>query len=284
VRDFGPTNIAPWAAAPTGLNPGDTYFNTTSRLLYVYDGTTWNALGIPPPATTAQALCYNTGTNLPYWGQPSGITSGWFINPQGFTLTFNSTNSFQVSGNASPYMSAGTPIRWQQSGAYLYGYVVTCTNAVNSLLTIYSSSNVANAAVTEWGVSSGYPEDMPGYFTFTPTYATGYSVAPTGIGDTVSVTGGMCCYSLRQLTNGTSNSTDLTFNSPFRAVNTPNGLWNGYCTVVDNGTTATTPGTARIQANSTVIGVYKDADMASNKWTASGGKRVAGGQLWYPIR
>jgi hypothetical protein len=54
ARDFGLTNVAPYASAPAVGVAGATYFNTTQELLYVSDGTAWVApavyVGADPPA------------------------------------------------------------------------------------------------------------------------------------------------------------------------------------------------------------------------------------------
>jgi hypothetical protein len=43
MRDYGQTNAAPYASAPAVGAAGDTYWNTTSKILYVSDGTAWLA-------------------------------------------------------------------------------------------------------------------------------------------------------------------------------------------------------------------------------------------------
>ena len=44
MRSFGITNAAPYATAPAVGSAGDTYYNTTSKTLYLSDGITWNAV------------------------------------------------------------------------------------------------------------------------------------------------------------------------------------------------------------------------------------------------
>jgi hypothetical protein len=44
-REYGPTNAAPYASAPTVGPAGDTYWNTAQKVLYVSDGTAWVAAG-----------------------------------------------------------------------------------------------------------------------------------------------------------------------------------------------------------------------------------------------
>jgi hypothetical protein len=48
MRQSGITNVAPWSAAPTVGPAGDTYFNTTNKMLYVSDGTAWNPVAANP--------------------------------------------------------------------------------------------------------------------------------------------------------------------------------------------------------------------------------------------
>jgi hypothetical protein len=55
ARDFGLTNVAPYASAPAVGAAGATYFNTTSKILFLSDGTAW----VTPPG-----------------GAPSGAASG----------------------------------------------------------------------------------------------------------------------------------------------------------------------------------------------------------------
>jgi Chaperone of endosialidase len=42
MRAYGITNAAPYASAPAVGAAGDTYWNTTTKVLYVSDGTAWN--------------------------------------------------------------------------------------------------------------------------------------------------------------------------------------------------------------------------------------------------
>jgi hypothetical protein len=45
MRDYGTTNALPYASAPAVGAAGDTYWNTTTKVLYVSDGTAWIAAG-----------------------------------------------------------------------------------------------------------------------------------------------------------------------------------------------------------------------------------------------
>lgn len=57
MRDYGNTNVAPYASAPPVGAAGDMYWNTTTKTLYISDGTAW------------LALATGTGTRpKAYWG------------------------------------------------------------------------------------------------------------------------------------------------------------------------------------------------------------------------
>ena len=70
MRAYGITNAAPYASAPTVGAAGDTYWNTTTKLLYVSDGTAWIAAG--------------AGAGGPPTGAAGGSLAGTYPNP---TLT-----------------------------------------------------------------------------------------------------------------------------------------------------------------------------------------------------
>jgi hypothetical protein len=53
MRAYGITNAAPYASAPAVGAAGDSYWNTTSKILYVSDGTAWVAVGPGGPPTGA---------------------------------------------------------------------------------------------------------------------------------------------------------------------------------------------------------------------------------------
>jgi hypothetical protein len=58
MRAYGQTNAAPYASAPAVGAAGDTYWNTTTKVLYVSDGTAWIAAGPGtggPPSGTVPA-------------------------------------------------------------------------------------------------------------------------------------------------------------------------------------------------------------------------------------
>jgi hypothetical protein len=258
---------------------------TTANDFVYFNGT--NNVRLPPPSPTpaggAVGLVVAAGT--PYWGETRAITTGWFVSPQNSTATYTSATSFTLSINGAPYMNVGSPIRWQQAGTNYYGYVVSCTTATNSVVTVVSASVVQNATITEWAVSTtGSPPDFPAYMPFTPTFTAGFATPPTGIADGFFVARGWCCYTIRHSTAGTSNAITYQFSAPFTAKTLTNGGWSGLCSVYDNGAVLTTPGLVRIISNTATFQGSKDTDTSADKWTATGNKRITFGTIWYPIR
>lgn len=66
-RTYGITNAAPWASAPGSPATGDTYFNTTDKSHYVYDGSVWVKVG--------------PGAGGPPTGAAGGSLAGSYPNP-----------------------------------------------------------------------------------------------------------------------------------------------------------------------------------------------------------
>jgi hypothetical protein len=79
MRSYGITNAVPYASAPAVGAAGDTYWNTTTKVLYVSDGTAWIAAGPgaggPPsgPASGSLAGSY-PGPSI----AASGVTAGTY--------------------------------------------------------------------------------------------------------------------------------------------------------------------------------------------------------------
>lgn len=82
-RAYGITNAAPYATAPAVGVSGDTYWNTTSKILYVSDGTVWVAAG--------------PGAGGPPTGAAGGDLSGTYPAP---TVTPAAKSKWTDSGTA----------------------------------------------------------------------------------------------------------------------------------------------------------------------------------------
>jgi hypothetical protein len=83
-RAYGTTNAAPYASAPAVGLAGDTYWNTAQKVLYVSDGTAWNAMApvvsiaITAPATPQAGQLWwrsDTGRLMIYYND--GSSSQW---------------------------------------------------------------------------------------------------------------------------------------------------------------------------------------------------------------
>jgi len=78
-RAYGITNAAPYASAPAVGAAGDTYWNTTSKVLYVSDGTSWIAAGPGaggPPSGSAGGSLAGTYPNPTL--STTGVTAGTY--------------------------------------------------------------------------------------------------------------------------------------------------------------------------------------------------------------
>lgn len=65
-RSYGTTNAAPSASAPAVGLAGDTYYNSTNKVLYLSDGSVWNPAvpnGVPAGGTQDQVLQKNSATD-----------------------------------------------------------------------------------------------------------------------------------------------------------------------------------------------------------------------------
>lgn len=146
--------------------------------------------------------------------------------------------------------------------AYISG-----TTAINTFLQTPSSANFSNALTDESG--SGVVQfGGQNWTTFTPTF-TGFSVNPTVDARYLKI--GKVCFIQIYTTNvGTSNSTSLTItNLPFTS---GGGTMTTPCFVLDNGSASF--GMAVVNSSSSVLQVFKGANLGGNVFTASGSKYV----------
>jgi hypothetical protein len=88
MRAYGNTNAAPYASAPAVGLAGDTYWNTTTKILYVSDGTAWIAAGPGaggPPTGAAGGDLGAPGSTYPNPTITDAAKSKWSVS--GATLT-----------------------------------------------------------------------------------------------------------------------------------------------------------------------------------------------------
>jgi hypothetical protein len=78
-RAYGVTNAAPYAAAPTVGPAGDTYFNTTTKTLYLSDGTTW----LQSVRTVGTGTDFNALTTSGFYSISGSATNGPAVSSAG---------------------------------------------------------------------------------------------------------------------------------------------------------------------------------------------------------
>lgn len=152
-------------------------------------------------------------------------------------------------------------------------------NLVENIEALADGSGLDNSAVTPAKLLTGTGSSWV-WQSWTPTLG-GWSSNPTGGLYYYTVVGKMCTVNITQPNNGTSNATTCTFTLPLTSRNLTSMTWTAPAKIVDNGSNSTTPGMARVQANSSTLTVYKD--FAFNAFTASGNKRVDNCILTYEI-
>jgi hypothetical protein len=116
---------------------------------------------------------------------------------------------------------------------------------------------------------------------WTPT-ATGFSALPTDIFYMYKLTGTGIMLNIRERNDGTSNATTFTLTAPFECRDIGFTIFMSPVQVGNNSATLTTPGQLRIVGNSRTMDVF--TNMASGAWTASGGKKLVSGTLFYEIK
>jgi hypothetical protein len=129
ARDFGITNVAPYASAPAVGANGATYWNTTSKLLYVSDGTAW----VAPTAAGGGAV--SIGADPP--GSPTAGQLWWRSDPDGdlFIYYNDGTSSQFVPAVAGARASSSVGASVSET---LISQTTTFTNAAE--VTIYTKA------------------------------------------------------------------------------------------------------------------------------------------------
>lgn len=262
-------------AAQTPVFPTITAARTPLGFLY-----------IPAGATSVDALLTTTNGNAKLIDarvvRPGESPAGWQYDSNPWV--FSTANVFTIAGvDARPYLKKGDRISYND-GAVDYGIITSVTFSTDTTVVLAANDDyaIANATLTARKYSyADSPQGWPSRFNFTPTF-TGYSAAPTSLAYQYSVNQGMCTIHCRDGANGTSSTTTVTMSVPIAAATITNGVWYGACRYTNNGTASLTPGVLQMLSADNKISAFIDWAV-TNGWTNSGGKRVTGGSITYPI-
>lgn len=154
------------------------------------------------------------------------------------------------------------------------GVTIDGLNIKDSALT--TANSVPNSVMSNTGsFSSAWATTA-----WVPTQ-TGFSADPASGVYLYSQIGKLVHLFIRQPNSGTSNATTFTISLPVTARTVSNLRTVSGCSIVNNGTTQTTPGAMEISSGGTVLNVYMNFDLGSTLWTNSGGKRLAAGEIIY---
>jgi hypothetical protein len=110
MRDYGSTNVAPWATAPAVGPAGSTYFNTATSIMYVSDGTQWLAVGTGGGAGASGYFAAKVAaTTCP---ANSGANANWQVPylASGFTRTNATDITCNVAGRYEVFADIGLQV------------------------------------------------------------------------------------------------------------------------------------------------------------------------------
>lgn len=119
MRSYGITNVAPYATAPAVGAAGDTYYNTTSKSLFLSDGVGWNAISsggsvsfdgftrYGASGTVDTSVATATGNNIvafPVLGESAG--SSYTANGANTLFTIPSNGVYDLSAQVTATSTA----------------------------------------------------------------------------------------------------------------------------------------------------------------------------------
>lgn len=113
---------------------------------------------------------------------------------------------------------------------------------------------------------------------------TGYSAVPTNTSYFYKIIGKDVRVRIRELTDGTSNASTITYTAPFTAQTLTNGSWSGTGGGGrDNSVSRDQPCLLLINTGSATLNAYMYSDYGSTGWTSTNGKRIPTAYIEYPI-
>lgn len=201
----------------------------------------------------------------------SSSTDGWISSAD--TWVYASASTFTIAGvDRTTIYQKGARLRFKQGGGYKYAIVKSSAFSTDTTVTIFINTDytIANAAITDNDYSYQIsPQGFLGWFSFTTTF-TGFSADPSTTTIYYQVNGKMLSFYYIDGTDGTSNSTGLTFTVPAPYKRSQNNA--GFITVKDNGTHQTVLGHLVSSASSATVSAYKQ--WSQGTFTNSGAKNL----------
>jgi len=201
----------------------------------------------------------------------SGASSnGW--NTESATVTRTGSYTFTLVGDQTAKYTKGTKFRYKDGGSFEYGYVEVSSFASVTTVTLVANSDYTMAAVSITEPAFSYaqnPQGFPDFFSFTTTF-TGFSANPSTSIFYFKLDAFLFSFYYVDGSDGTSNSTGLTFTIPVNAKRSLNQA--GIITAKDNGTISSTPGHLTTTANSKTVNAYKV--FSQGVWTSSAAKNI----------
>jgi hypothetical protein len=212
----------------------------------------------------------------------SMVSGGWFADNE--TWVYVSSTSFKVVGrDVTLKYPVGTKVKWND-GSLKYAYVISTAFGTDTTVTICAGSDyaVVNATITANYYSySAAVSGFPQWFNWTPTL-TGFSADPTNCVNRFQIKGRTVTFTIRQVTNGTSNATTMKFSLPVTPATITNQIWLFPIVYTDNSVAATVFGRGIIASGDVTMACGINAG-TSDGFTNSGGKRAASIDGFYEI-
>lgn len=251
-------------AGPTGLGPAILVRDVFNNIVQVNQGVQ-GSQGIQGAQGSASA------------------EDGWTAANE--TWTYASSTTFTIVGDATSKYQKGDKLRLVQTTTKYFYVIGISFGGVDTTVTVTGGSDysIANASITAPHFSHiENPVGFPQWLNWTPTY-TGFSANPTGLIHRFKINGTTCTIAVRNVVNGTSNSTSFSFTLPVTAKTITDMFWHAPATGINNGSTITAPVCMEIASAATSVVLLTGYGASATNWSSSNGKRIGTGSISYEI-
>lgn len=246
---------APSAGRPLDILIDGVYRSVTASLTVTLSaGTNWASHGSSKFATLEHDWFVYAGYNA-----TDGVVIG--TSPICHARKYG---DFSTTSTAETYCKISTITNAASSDPYTviarFAATLSAGSAYTWTVPTYTSANLIQAPIyeTEWRTWVSVPTQ-------------GYSTAPTGTVYQYQLQNSNCLISMRETTNGISNTNGAAiYPLPYTAKTISNGLWFGFAFIVNNSTTDAA-GYCYVASGTSTISFWRSADAA---YTSSGGRRV----------